>query len=49
VPVGGNFLFEDAHVDWVRFGGNTKYIAPAAQSNVGLYYCKPVRIGDGPW
>ncbi len=49
VPTGGNFLFEDAHVDWLRFGGNTNIIAPAAQSGVGLYYCKPVKIGNGPW
>jgi prepilin-type N-terminal cleavage/methylation domain-containing protein len=49
VPVGGNFLFEDSHVDWIRFGGNTNNVAPAARSGVGLYYCKPVKIGNGPW
>ena len=48
-PTGGNFLFEDAHVDWIRFNGNTNNIGPAAQSGVGVYYCKPVRIGNGPW
>jgi prepilin-type N-terminal cleavage/methylation domain-containing protein len=49
VPIGGNFLFEDSHVEWIKFNGNTNYIALAAQSGAGLYYCKPVRIGNGPW
>jgi prepilin-type N-terminal cleavage/methylation domain-containing protein len=49
VPTGGNFLFEDGHVEWIGFGGNTNKIGPAAQSSAGLYYCKPVRIGNGPW
>jgi prepilin-type N-terminal cleavage/methylation domain-containing protein len=49
MPTGGNFLFEDGHVDWIRFNGSTNIIAPAAQSAEGLYYCKPVRIGNGPW
>ena len=49
VPSGGNFLFEDGHVEWLRFNGRTNSIAPGAQSGVGLYYCKPSRIGDGPW
>jgi prepilin-type N-terminal cleavage/methylation domain-containing protein len=49
VPTGGNFLYEDGHVDWVKFNGNTNMIAPGAQSGVGLYFCKPVRVGNGPW
>jgi prepilin-type N-terminal cleavage/methylation domain-containing protein len=49
VPTGGNFLYEDGHVDWIRFAGNTNAIGPAADSGVGLYYCKPVKIGNGPW
>jgi prepilin-type N-terminal cleavage/methylation domain-containing protein len=49
VPTGGNFLFEDGHVDWLKFNGSTNTIAPAAQSSAGLYYCKPVKIGNGPW
>jgi prepilin-type N-terminal cleavage/methylation domain-containing protein len=49
VPVGGNFVFEDGHVDWLKFNGNTNNLAPAAQSGVGLYYAKPVKTGNGPW
>jgi hypothetical protein len=49
VPTGGNFLYEDGHVEWTKFSGNTNKIAPGAQSGVGLYYCKPVSIGNGPW
>ena len=49
IPTGGSFLFEDGRVEWIKFNGNTNSIAPAAQSGVGLYYCKPVRIGNGPW
>jgi prepilin-type N-terminal cleavage/methylation domain-containing protein len=49
VPTGGNFLYEDGHVDWVKFNGSTNNIAPAAQSGVGLYFCKPTKIGNGPW
>ncbi len=49
VPTGGNFLFEDGHVEWITFNGNTNKIAPAARSTPGLYFCKPVKIGNGPW
>ena len=49
VPTGGNFLFEDGHVERIAFNGNTNRIAPAAQSTAGLYFCKPVRTGNGPW
>ena len=49
VPTGGNFLYEDGHVDWIRFNGNTNAIAPGAQSGAGLYFCRPVKIGFGPW
>jgi prepilin-type N-terminal cleavage/methylation domain-containing protein len=49
VPTGGNFLFEDGHVEWIKFAGNTNRISPGAQSGVGLYYVKPVAIGNGPW
>jgi prepilin-type N-terminal cleavage/methylation domain-containing protein len=49
VPTGGSFVFEDAHVDWLRFNGNTNNIGPGAQSGVGVYYCKPVKVGNGPW
>ncbi len=49
VPVGGNFLYEDGRVEWITFNGNTNKIAPAAQSGPGIYFCKPVAIGNGPW
>ena len=49
VPTGGNFLFEDGHVEWIKFDGNTNRIAAAAQSNAGLYFAKPVKLGNGPW
>ncbi|HRT08977.1 MAG TPA: prepilin-type N-terminal cleavage/methylation domain-containing protein [Candidatus Paceibacterota bacterium] len=49
IPTGGNFLFEDSRVEWVSFNGDTNKIAPAAQSTAGIYFCKPVKIGDGPW
>ena len=49
VPSGGNFLFEDGHVEWIKFAGNTNRIAPGAQSGAGLYFVKPVASGNGPW
>ena len=49
VPTGGNFQFEDGHVEWIGFAGRTNRISPGAQSGVGLYYVKPVAIGNGPW
>jgi type II secretory pathway pseudopilin PulG len=49
VPSGGNFLYEDGRVEWITFNGNTNKIGVAAQSGPGVYYCKPVIIGNGPW
>ncbi len=49
IPTGGNFQFEDGRVEWIPFDGNTNRIAPGAQSGPGLYYVKPVVIGNGPW
>ena len=49
VPSGGNFLYENAHVDWIKFGGNTNKIAPGAARPEGIYYGKPANIGTGPW
>ncbi len=49
IPTGGNFLFEDSRVEWISFNGDNNKIAPAAQSTAGIYFCKPVKIGDGPW
>jgi prepilin-type processing-associated H-X9-DG protein len=48
--VGGNFLFEDGHVEWVKFYGNLNSIAKSADNNgSGAYYDAPVYIGTGPW
>ena len=53
VPVGGNFLYEDGHVDWIKFNGNTNFIAMSAKQTGGgtppAYYDAPVVIGTGPW
>jgi hypothetical protein len=55
VPLGGNFLFEDAHVTWIKFGlgplGSFPYIAPAASGTAAgnTYFLYPVATGKGPW
>lgn len=59
VPRGGNFLFEDGHVQWIKFvlgsGGavSTLYpkIQPAASGVSGgnTYFLYPVEIGKGSW
>jgi prepilin-type N-terminal cleavage/methylation domain-containing protein len=49
VPVGGNYLYEDGHVGWVKFNGNTNSIAIAALNGTSGYYDAPVAIGTGPW
>jgi prepilin-type N-terminal cleavage/methylation domain-containing protein len=49
VPTGGNFLYEDGHVEWIKFNGHEELIAPAASTSPGVYYCRPVKIGYGPW
>jgi prepilin-type N-terminal cleavage/methylation domain-containing protein len=41
VPSGANFLYEDGHVNWIKFGGNTNKIAPAAAKPGNTYYGKP--------
>ena len=49
IPTGGNFLYEDGHVEWVKFNGNTNFIAKAADNGGSGYYDAPVAIGSGPW
>jgi hypothetical protein len=49
VPIGGNFLYEDGHVEWVKFNGNTRLITIAALNGSSGYYDAPVAIGSGPW
>jgi prepilin-type N-terminal cleavage/methylation domain-containing protein len=49
VPTGANFVYEDGHVDWIRFAGSTNNIAPAAARSQSIYFGKPANIGTGPW
>lgn len=49
VPIGGNFLYEDGHVDWVKFNGNTNFIGISANNSGSGYYDAPIAIGTGPW
>jgi prepilin-type N-terminal cleavage/methylation domain-containing protein len=51
VPLGGNFLFEDAHVEWVKFNGNLNFIAVSGDNpaNSQSYYDAPAYLGLGPW
>jgi hypothetical protein len=52
VPLGGNFLFEDAHVEWISFKigplGSYPTIAPAASGTAAgnTYF---LYRGNGPW
>jgi prepilin-type N-terminal cleavage/methylation domain-containing protein len=59
VPVGGNFLYEDGHVEWLNFRSQspgTPAAAPTSQiqlgfenSDVHYYYMWPKGLGTGPW
>ena len=52
VPTGGNFLYEDGHLGWVKFNGNLSFIAISGDNseNPGQkYYDAPTAIGTGPW
>jgi prepilin-type N-terminal cleavage/methylation domain-containing protein len=49
VPRGGNFLYEDGHVDWVKFDGTTTLIALTADNSGQKYFDAPVSVGTGPW
>jgi prepilin-type N-terminal cleavage/methylation domain-containing protein len=51
VPTGGNFLYEDGHVSWVKFDGTQTYIAQTVSLNSGAetYYDSPTSLGSGPW
>jgi len=52
VPSGGNFMYEDGHVEWIKFNGNTSVITVSAsnsQDNNASYYDAPTIIGKGPW
>ena len=49
LPIGGNFVYEDGHVDWVKFNGNTNFIGIAANNGGSCYYDAPIAVGTGPW
>jgi hypothetical protein len=49
IPTGGNFLYEDGHVEWTKFGGNTKLVAQTLDNSGQWYYDAPVSVGTGPW
>lgn len=51
VPTGGNFLYEDGHVDWHKFNVNN----PAGTIDMGVQgqswtvYLRPAELTKGPW
>jgi hypothetical protein len=57
VSEGGNFLYEDGHVEWLKFkwGGADGTVDPSSEIQLGVAYSgyyeylKPKAIGDGPW
>ena len=49
VPIGGNFLYQDGHVSWERFNGDTNVIAVSAINDTSDYYDAPIATGPGPW
>jgi len=51
VPTGGNFLYEDGHVNWVKFDGTSAYITPTVNLNgtAETYWDSPTSLGAGPW
>jgi prepilin-type N-terminal cleavage/methylation domain-containing protein len=51
VPTGGNFLYEDGHVEWIKFNGDTTQIAPMSKEtgSGNVNYGKPGKLGSGPW
>ncbi len=49
VPTGGDFLYEDGHVDWVKFGGNTNLVAAVRKnSDPDTFFAAPTSIPSGP-
>ena len=54
IAAGGNFLFEDAHVEWIKFDYPTfNIIGPVASisgsGGPNTWYLYPVINGKGPW
>jgi prepilin-type N-terminal cleavage/methylation domain-containing protein len=50
VPYGGNFLYEDGHVEWIKFVASLQTITISAGTSTSQgWYDAPVAIGTGPW
>lgn len=50
VPLGANFLYEDARVSWRKFRlGDPKTIAVGANNGTFQYYVWPGDVSAGPW
>jgi prepilin-type N-terminal cleavage/methylation domain-containing protein len=49
LAAGGNFLFEDAHVEWIKFDYPTFRIIGPVASGDAVWYSYPVINGQGPW
>lgn len=49
IPSGGNFLFEDNHVEWIKFTTDFRIISPAASLSGNTWFLYPVKYGKGPW
>ena len=55
IPSGGNFLYEDAHVEWRKFVAGNGASAPSSQIQPGgtvggwVVYYKPSDLDIGPW
>lgn len=54
VPMGGNFLYEDGHVEWRRFSrvrppAYSAYIDVGSATGGWVVYYRPGDLGTGPW
>jgi hypothetical protein len=49
IPLGGNFLFEDNHVEWIKFAKDFSIIAPAATLGANTWFLYPLKYNKGPW
>lgn len=55
VPVGGNFMYEDGHVSWQKFGWTSRFVDPIGTIGIGgkgnyiNYFVPAESNGYGPW
>ncbi len=51
VPIGANFLYEDAHVEWRRFNFAKlkSFINIGSADEAWTVYYRPAELGPGPW